>query len=192
LWGSFDRQRHFLLLQPLESDVVHDYVRLRQYQMVAIACIVVAVGARHMKHAGTTQAGETVGGSSGSGQLSPGRGSTEMISDGCMDADRKVLVKCVGENLLPTAQARRLYRLSFRCSDTARPLLDRSSRRDRWRARPSFTQSAASCRTHCSVTASRSVSSAVVISLSDNPEASAATGRSAQSWRIWPSRAAVH
>ena len=28
-----------------------------------------------------------------------------MISDGCPDANRKVLVKGVGENLLPTAQA---------------------------------------------------------------------------------------
>jgi len=53
------------------------------------------------------------------------------------------------------------FRLSFRCSDTARPLLDRLSRRDRLRARPSFTQSAANCRTRCSVTASRSAASAV-------------------------------
>ena len=63
-----------------------------------------------MEHAGTTEGGETVGGSSGSSQLSPGGGSTEMISDGCPDANRKVLVKCVGENLLPTAQAWGLWR----------------------------------------------------------------------------------
>jgi hypothetical protein len=28
-----------------------------------------------------------------------------MISDGCTDTNREVLVKCIGENLLPTAQA---------------------------------------------------------------------------------------
>ena len=63
-----------------------------------------------MKHAGTTEGGETVGGSSGGSQLSPGGGSAEMISDGCTDANRKVLVKRVGENLLPTAQAWGLWR----------------------------------------------------------------------------------
>jgi hypothetical protein len=45
-----------------------------------------------------------VGGWSGSSQLSPGGGSTEMISDGRTDANRKVLVKGVDENLLPTAK----------------------------------------------------------------------------------------
>jgi hypothetical protein len=50
--------------QPSESDVVHDHVRLRQHQIVAIACLGVRIGARHMEHAGTTQRGETVGGSS--------------------------------------------------------------------------------------------------------------------------------
>jgi hypothetical protein len=40
-------------------------------------------------------------GASGSGELSPGGGSTEMISDSCTDANGKVLVKGVGENLLP-------------------------------------------------------------------------------------------
>jgi hypothetical protein len=57
-----------------------------------------------MEHAGTTQRGETVCSSSGSGELSPGRASTEMISDGSSDTNRKVLVKRLGENLLPTAQ----------------------------------------------------------------------------------------
>ena len=46
-----------------------------------------------------------MGGSSCSSQLSPGGRSTEMISDGCTDTNREVLVKRVGENLLPTAQA---------------------------------------------------------------------------------------
>ena len=91
--------------QPSEPDVVHDHIRLRQHQIVAVACIVVAIGARHMEHAGTTEGGETVGGSSCGSQLSPGGRSAEMISDGRPDANRKVLVKCVGENLLPTAQA---------------------------------------------------------------------------------------
>jgi hypothetical protein len=58
-----------------------------------------------VKHAGTTHSGETVGSSSGSNQLSPSRGSSEMISDRRSNANRKILVKGVGENLLPTAQA---------------------------------------------------------------------------------------
>ena len=51
-----------------------------------------------------------MGGSSGSSELSPGGGSTEMISNGRSDANRKVLIKGVGENLLPTAQAWGLWR----------------------------------------------------------------------------------
>jgi hypothetical protein len=43
-----------------------------------------------MKHLGTAEDGETVGGSSGGVQLSPGRGSSEMISDGRTDANGKV------------------------------------------------------------------------------------------------------
>ena len=69
--------------QSSEPDVVHDHIRLRQHQIVAVACIVICIGARHMQHAGTTEGGETVGGSSGGGELSPGGRSTEMISDGC-------------------------------------------------------------------------------------------------------------
>jgi hypothetical protein len=60
--------------------------------MVGIARIVIAVGARHMEHAATTEGGETVGGSSGSSQLSSGGRSTEMISDRRTDTNRKVLV----------------------------------------------------------------------------------------------------
>jgi hypothetical protein len=96
--------------QPSESDVVHDHIRLRQHQIGPIASIGVAISTRHVKHAGTAGRCETVGGSSSSGQLRPGGRSTEMISDGCTDANRKVLVKGVGQNLLPTAQAWRLGR----------------------------------------------------------------------------------
>jgi hypothetical protein len=78
--------------QPSESDIVHDHIRLRQHQIVAIACIRLRIGSRHMKHASTVKGGETVGGSSRCGELSPGGGSAEMISDGCLYADRKVLV----------------------------------------------------------------------------------------------------
>jgi hypothetical protein len=58
-----------------------------------------------MKHAGMTEVGETVGGPSSSGEFSPGWGSTEMISNSCPNTDRKMLIKRVGEHLLPTAQA---------------------------------------------------------------------------------------
>jgi hypothetical protein len=58
-----------------------------------------------MNHLGTTEGGETVGGSSCGGEFSPGRGSTEMISDGRPDPNREVLVERVSENLLPAAQA---------------------------------------------------------------------------------------
>ena len=83
--------------QPSESGVVHDHIRLRQHQMVALACIVVAIGARHMEHAGTTEGGEAVGGSSCGSQLSPGGRSAEMISDRRPDANDKILVKRFGE-----------------------------------------------------------------------------------------------
>jgi hypothetical protein len=58
-----------------------------------------------MEHARTTYGGETVGGSSGSGELSTGRRSAEMITNGRSDTNRKVLIKRRGEHLLPTAQA---------------------------------------------------------------------------------------
>jgi hypothetical protein len=53
--------------------------------MVAIACIVVAIGARHMEHAGTTDSSKTMGGPSCGSQLSTGGRSAEMISDGRSD-----------------------------------------------------------------------------------------------------------
>jgi hypothetical protein len=49
-----------------------------------------------VKHAGTTERDQTVGGSSGGSEFSPGGGPTEMISDGCPDPDRKVLVQGIG------------------------------------------------------------------------------------------------
>ena len=82
--------------------------KVRQRQIAAITRIVVAIGARHMKHAGPTEGGETVGGSSGSSQLSTSGGPTEMINDRCPDANRKAFVKGVGENLPPTTQTRGL------------------------------------------------------------------------------------
>ena len=111
LWGLFlPAASAACNRQPSESDVVHDHIRLGQHQIVAVACIVVSIGARHMEHAGSTESGETAGCSSGGGELSPGGGSAEMISDGRSDTNRKVLVKRVGEHLLPTAQARGLWR----------------------------------------------------------------------------------
>ena len=96
--------------QTSEPDIVHDHVGLRQHQIVAVACIVFGIGARHMEHAGPTEGGETVGCSSCGSQLSPGGRSAEMISNRRSDANRKVLVTCIGENLLPTAQAWGLWR----------------------------------------------------------------------------------
>ena len=43
-------------------------------------------------------------------EFGSGGGSTKMISDGSSDANRKVFVEGVEENLLPTAQARTLWR----------------------------------------------------------------------------------
>jgi hypothetical protein len=88
--------------QPPEPDIVHDHIRFRQHQICAITCIGVRVRPRHVEHTGKTEGGETVGGSSRSSELSPGGGSTEMISDGCTDTNREVPIKGVGENLLPT------------------------------------------------------------------------------------------
>jgi hypothetical protein len=96
--------------QPSESDVVHDHIRLRQHQIVAVASIGVGIGARHVQHAGTAEGGETVGGSSCGGEFSSGRRSTKVISDSCSYADCKVLIKRVGEYLLPSAQTWGLWR----------------------------------------------------------------------------------
>jgi hypothetical protein len=91
--------------QPSKSDIVHDHIRLGQHQIAAITCIGLRIGTRHTKHAGTVGRCETMGGSSASCQHSPDGRSTEMINDGSTDTNSKVLVKGVGENLLPTAQA---------------------------------------------------------------------------------------
>ena len=91
--------------QSSESDVVHDHIRLRQHKIATIACIVVRIGARHVKHLGTTEGCETVGGSSSSRELGPGGRSTKMINDSCSYANREVLVKRVSKNLLPTTHA---------------------------------------------------------------------------------------
>jgi hypothetical protein len=55
-----------------------------------------------------------VSGSSGGGELSSGGRSTKMISDSFTYANRKVLIKRIGEHLLPAAQARRLGGRAFR------------------------------------------------------------------------------
>jgi|SRR5215211_5536329 len=96
--------------QPSQSDVVHDHVRLRQHQIGPITRIAIRILAGHMEHTGTTKSGEAVGCPSRGVELSSGGNSAEMISDGCPYANRKVLIKRVGENLLPTAQARTLWR----------------------------------------------------------------------------------
>jgi hypothetical protein len=77
--------------QPPESNVVHDHIRLRQHQIVAVACVGVPIRTGHVKHAGT-EGGEAVGGSSSSRELSPGGCSPEMISNGCADTDGKILI----------------------------------------------------------------------------------------------------
>jgi hypothetical protein len=41
--------------QSSESRVVHDHIRHRQHQIAAVTCIVVGIGARHVKHAGKTE-----------------------------------------------------------------------------------------------------------------------------------------
>jgi hypothetical protein len=94
--------------QPAESDVVHDHIRPGQHQIVAITRIGLRIRGRHVQHLGTTESGETVGGSSSISELSSGGSSTEMISDGCSYGNRKVFVERVSENLLPTTQAWRL------------------------------------------------------------------------------------
>jgi hypothetical protein len=48
--------------QPSEADVVHDHIWPDQHQILAITRIGVAIGTRHVQHAGTTEGGETMGG----------------------------------------------------------------------------------------------------------------------------------
>ena len=91
--------------QPSEPSVIHDLVRLRLHQIVPVAPISVRIDRPPRDARGPTKGGEAGGGSSCGGEFSPGGGSTQLISDGCTNANRKVLVKGVGEHLLPTAQA---------------------------------------------------------------------------------------
>jgi hypothetical protein len=44
-----------------------------------------------------------VSGSSGGGELGSVWDSAEMINDGCSDSDRQLLIKSLGEDLLPTS-----------------------------------------------------------------------------------------
>jgi hypothetical protein len=81
--------------QPSEPNVVHDHIRLRQDQIVAVTRIGIRIGTRHVKHACTTECDETVGGSTCSSELSTGGCSSEMISDSRSNANRKVLIKGV-------------------------------------------------------------------------------------------------
>jgi len=55
--------------------------------------------------------GEAVDWSSRGGELRTGGPSAEMISDGRSYANRQIVVKRLGENLLPPAQSRRLLGL---------------------------------------------------------------------------------
>jgi hypothetical protein len=87
-----------------------DHIRLREHQIAAVTCIRVGIDTRHVEYAGTTEGSETVGWLLGRHLAQLVWGSTEMIGDGCSDANGKVLVKCVGENLLPTAQTCGLWR----------------------------------------------------------------------------------
>jgi hypothetical protein len=96
--------------QPSEPSVVHDHVRLRHHQIDPVACIAARIGARNVEHAGTTEGGEAVGSAASGGQLSTAGRSAEMISDGRSDGDREMLVKRVGEHLLPAAESGRLRR----------------------------------------------------------------------------------
>jgi hypothetical protein len=88
-------------------------MRLCQHQISPIAGLVIGIGAWQVQHAGTTLRGQTVGGSSCSGQFGPGRAPAEMISDGCAYANGEVLIKGVGEHLLPTAQSCAVWWLSL-------------------------------------------------------------------------------
>ena len=74
--------------QSSKPNVVHDHIRLRQHQISAITGIGFRIGTRHVQQTGTTESGQIVCGSSGSGEFSPGGGSSEVISDGSSDADR--------------------------------------------------------------------------------------------------------
>jgi hypothetical protein len=72
------------------TDVVHDHIRLGQHQIAAITRSATGIGTRHVQHAGTTCRGETVRRPPRSIQLSSRGGATEMINDGCSNANRQV------------------------------------------------------------------------------------------------------
>jgi hypothetical protein len=76
--GTSDQQRHFRRPTASESEIVHDHVRLRQDEIVAITHSAICIGARHVLELDTTDDGD-YGGSS------------------CRE--------CVGEHLLPTPQS---------------------------------------------------------------------------------------
>jgi hypothetical protein len=107
--NSSDRQHRSRNRQSPDPGVVHDHVGLGQHQIAAVACIVIGNGAGHVEDTGTTQRGETVGGSSCGGKFSSGGVSTKVIGNDCSYANGKVLVEGVGENLLPSAQSWRLW-----------------------------------------------------------------------------------
>jgi hypothetical protein len=58
--------------QPSEPAVVHDHIRLRQHQILALTRIAVRIGARYVKQAGTVGSGEAVGCASCDRKLSTG------------------------------------------------------------------------------------------------------------------------
>ena len=91
--------------QSSQPNIARDHIRLCQHQIASIACIGVHIRPGHVKHVGTTKGGETVGGSSRSGEFSSRGRSAKVIGDGCSDASGKVLLKGVDQNLLPSAQA---------------------------------------------------------------------------------------
>jgi hypothetical protein len=55
--------------QASESDFVHDHIPFGQHKIVVVARVVVRIGARHVKDAGTTKRGEPVDRSSRSSRL---------------------------------------------------------------------------------------------------------------------------
>jgi hypothetical protein len=64
--------------------------------------------------------GENVGGSSCSIELRSGRGSAEMISDGCSYANREIVIKRVGENRCQ--RPKRVRFVSWPCGSGSRHL----------------------------------------------------------------------
>jgi hypothetical protein len=73
--------------------------------MVAIACIVVAIGARHMEQAARRRAVRLWAARRATVSSARVGAQPKMISNSRPDTNRKVLVNGVGEHLLPTAEA---------------------------------------------------------------------------------------